>query len=777
LKQVFMRKNPLRRANIIAEDVPVPRCRPGSVVLANRYSLISAGTEGASVRRNMKDMVVKALTDPELRQSVKDMFFKDGIKKTAERVNYETTKWTPMGYSGAGIALEVGRQIEGIREGDLVAYGGQGHAEIVRAAKHLSVPVPQGVSARDASFVALGSIAMQAARRAEVQVGDVCAVIGLGLVGQLVSQMLAASGARVLGADLHPARLDLAKQLGAEEVFRAGPDLPKDLIRYTGGVGVDRAVICASGPSSVVIEQAVDMARDRGRIVVVGMVGLDVPCEAFYMKELDLVISRSYGPGRYDPRYEDQGIDYPVGYVRWTEQRNMQEFLRLIGTKAVDVGPLITHEFGLDEAHLAYDQLLNHPGDCLGIVLRYDEMPELEVRQVAVSPPRKVRRPVQGAVKVAVAGCGGFARQFHLPNVRDSQAMQFEALVASSAQSAKEMASRYGARVGSTDMNQVLSDASLDALMVLTRDNSHAELTLAALKAGKHVFCEKPLATTYGQCKRIDDMLRDGGPLCMVGFNRRFAPLMGPFQTTLSQRKGPATLHYRVNAGPLPIDNWVYDDAYAQGRVVGEVCHFVDLVRWLLQEEPVRVFTQPMGPVTSLARFENLTATFEFSGGSVASIIYTAVGDTSLGKERIEAFADGMAITMEDFRELTVRGKVRIDQSNRQGDKGHDAELKHWVSALKGESALSANHEDGIRATIACLKIFESARLGEPVDVIGPDELEAQIELHECGEQSSVGDSDPSPDQSSMRDAGHDAEQNAGKGTGQTGTGQKSTDQ
>lgn len=710
-----MRKNPLSRANIVAEDVPVPRCGPQHVIIANRYSLISAGTETASVRRNMKDMVVKAMSDPELRDSVKEMLFKDGIQKTAARVNYETTKWTPMGYSGAGVALQVGRQIDGIAEGDLVAYGGQGHAELIRAEKNLCVPVPEGVTAREASFVALGSIALQATRRAEVQVGDVCAVIGLGLVGQLVSQMLQAAGARVVGSDMIPARLDLARQLGAEEVFQAGPDLPKDLKRYTDGIGVDRAVICASTSKSEVVEQAVAMARDRGRIVVVGMVGLDVPTEDFYHKELDLVISRSYGPGRYDPQYEQHGVDYPIGYVRWTERRNMQEFLRLVQANKVDVKPLVSNEFSLADAADAYEALVSAPGECLAIVLRYDETADAAARTVDIKGSRQIERPISGAANLAVVGCGSFARQFHLPNIQKSSALNLRALVASTGQSAKEMGTRYGAEYCSTDLDKVLADEKIDAVAVFSRDTSHAPITLSAVRAGKHVFCEKPLATDYEQCRQLEAELSGGGPLCMVGFNRRFAPLMQPVKQFLAGRSQPAVIHYRVNAGSLPPDDWVYDDAYAQGRIVGEGCHFVDLLRWLVGADPVRVFAQARGECPSLVRLEDVSATFDFADGSVATLLYTAAGAGGLGKERLEVFAEGTAIALDDYQTLTMRGGRRTDERNRRGDKGHTAELEHFARALAGKEPLSVTHEDGIWATLGCLKIFESARRGEPV--------------------------------------------------------------
>jgi len=712
-----MQKNALRRAQVAATEVPVPRCGAKDVLLSSRYSLISAGTETASVKRNLKDMVVKAATDPEIRESVRDMLLKDGVGKTADRVHFEMTKWTPLGYSGAGVAIDVGDQVEGIAQGDPVAYGGQGHAEYIRAGRNLCVPVPEGVELSEAAFVAVGSIALQAVRRAEVQVGDVVVVQGLGLVGQLVTQILQAAGARVLGVDMIRSRLELAESLGLERGFAAGDKLPAEIIRHTGGRGADGVVVCASGSSSQVIEQAVAMARDRGRLTVVGMINLDVPCEDFYRKELDLVISRSYGPGRYDPQYEQHGVDYPVGYVRWTEKRNMEEFLRLIRAKKVNVGRLVSHEFGIDEAADAYDTLVNHPDRCLAVLLRYDHRDGAPVRVVPARPTRVSTASRAETAGVAVAGCGAFARQFHLPNLKRNSELRFRTLAASSGQSAREMADRYGAEQATTDFGQVLTDPQVDAVMIFTRDNSHGEMTRAALEAGKHVFCEKPLATSYEQCRAIGDVLRDGGPLCMVGFNRRFAPLMGPVKETLDDCGGPRMIHYRVNAGPLPADNWVYDPEYAAGRVVGEVCHFVDLMTWLVGAEPRSVVARAPGGSRSLAELEDVTATFQFADGSVGTVLYTAAGSSAFPKERLEVFTDGTAIALDDFRRLTIRGRRRLDLKNRRGDKGHDAEMQHFADAVLGRSPLEVTHRDGIRGTVCCLKLFESVISGEPVEI------------------------------------------------------------
>jgi predicted dehydrogenase/threonine dehydrogenase-like Zn-dependent dehydrogenase len=710
-----MQKNALRPAAIGTEEVPAPRPGESGVLLANRYSLISAGTEGATVRRNKRDMISKALHDPDLRQSVVDMVVDNGLRKTAERVQYEMTKWTPLGYSGAGVAVEVGPLVEGIRPGDRIAYAGHGHAEYIAASKHLCARVPDEVSMQEAAFVALGSIALQAVRRAEPEVGEVVAVLGLGLVGQLVSQMLQTAGARVVGSDLVPGRLKLAEQLGIERGFPAGPRLPADLLRYTNGLGADRVVICAATSGNEVIEQAVAMARDRGRIVVVGMVGMNVPSEDFYRKELDLVISRSYGPGRYDPQYEEQGIDYPRSYVRWTEQRNMQEFLRLVQSGKLAVKPLISHEFELEQAERGYEVLANSPSESLGVLLKYSEPSDPPPNVPLSTTSTRLTDSPTDRGNVAVIGCGAFARQFHLPNLKNHPQLTFHTLVASSGQSAKEMAVRYGAAHCTTDSEHVGRDPSIDAVMILTRDRSHAPLAAAALQAGKHVFCEKPLAISEADCRLVTEAAAASGRVCMVGFNRRFAPITVEAKRIVDEDSpGPKTVLYRVNAGSLPKDTWVYDPAHAAGRIVGEACHFIDLACWFIDAEPVRVSAQPMGTCHSSLTLEDVSATFEFSDGSLATIVYTAQGASQLPKERIEIFGNGTALVLDDFRRLTVRGRRRIDTSLRRADKGHAAELLHFAQAIRGEAAPQIDARDGVRATLCCLELIHSAREGQP---------------------------------------------------------------
>lgn len=711
-----MQKNALRAASIRAEAVPAPQCTPETVLVANCHSMISPGTESTAVGSSKRDMVVKAINDKEIRQSLVDMVVQDGVQKTSDRVQYEMTKWTPLGYSGAGIAIEVGENISGIRQGDLVAYAGQGHAEIIRASKRLCVPVPPGVSSSEASLVALGGIALQAVRRSEVSVGDTVALIGLGLVGQLVAQLLQNAGVRVFATDILEPRLKIAEQCGVEDARMGGEAATRGILDATRGMGVDGVIICA-GTSKPLLELSCKLARERGRITIVGGGPIDVPRNDFYMKELDLVISRSYGPGRYDSSYEQSGIDYPYAYVRWTEQRNMEEFLRLIQVGKVKVAPLITHEFALDDAQAGYSLLMERPNECLGIVLKYkDYAGGHEGKPTTTVELTKAANTVSGStLRVAAIGCGAFARQFHLPNIKSSERYSLQALVTSTAQSAKEFGKLYGAGNCSTDPAIVWQDDSVDAAMIFTRDLTHAAFAEAALKSGKHVFCEKPLAVNRDECLGL---LATGSDLvCMTGFNRRFAPMMQTAKSILDGTSGPKQITYRVNAGSLPNTSWILDPAQSAGRIIGEACHFVDLFRWIVGSEPVRVSATSTGSAQAAVAIQDVTATFEFPDTSTAVLIYSSLGTSKFGKERLEVFAGGSAIAINDYRTLTVRGASEKDVKHRRIDKGHAEELQHFADAVQGKVEPLIGLRDGIQATMCCLAILESIRTREPVNI------------------------------------------------------------
>lgn len=716
MKQVFMQKNALRSAEVRTEDVPIPCCTDGTIVIANRHSLISAGTETTAVGSTKGDMIKKALGDADIRQAVVDMVVQDGVGKTKERVHFEMSKWTPLGYSGAGIAIEVGSQVKGIKPGDIVAYGGENHAEYVRAAKNLCVCVPEGVTTQEAAFVTVGSIAMQAVRRSEVQVGDTVVVIGLGLIGQLVTQLLNASGARVFGSDMLDSRLQLGKQLGLENAISASDDVIGAINRVTQGVGVDRVIVCA-GSSPTILKQACIMLRERGRLVVVGGGSLDVPRSEFYMKELDLMISRSYGPGRYDRNYEEHGTDYPIGYVRWTENRNMQEFVRLIGTGRLDMKPLITHEFPVDQAGEGYGQLMTDPASSLGVLIEYEG--SVTPRRVPISinsnqvRPSETERP-----NIAVIGCGAFAQQFHLPNIKAAnKRVNFHTLAASTAQSSKEMGKRYGANNCTTDTGQLIENPEIDAVMVFTRDKTHAALCTAALLADKHVFCEKPLVTSLEECEILTNAATTSDRVCMTGFNRRFAPMMQRVKHVISPLCGPKMMHFRVNGGHLSPTSWVFDPKHSAGRIIGEACHFVDLFRWLSESEPVKVSAHLLGECQPTHQIQDFSAVIEFADGSIGNLVYTSVGSKPLGKERLEVFCDGTGAVVDDYKNLTIRGAAKVDEKVRRVDKGHNEEFEHFLAAVTGKVQPLITHVDGVQAAMVCLAILESARLGSAIEL------------------------------------------------------------
>lgn len=716
MKQVFMQKNAMSAATICTEEMPVPACSSGSILVANCYSMISPGTESTAVGSSKRDMVVKALSDKEIRQSVVDMVVQDGFRKTVDRVQYEMTKWTPLGYSGAGIAIDVGSQVTGIRVGDLVAHAGQGHAEIIRAAKNLCVPVPNGVSASEAAPVALGSIALQAVRRSEVGVGDTVALIGLGIVGQLAGQLLQSAGARVFATDLLDSRISIATQCGMVTAMRGGENATQMMMDATGGMGVDCVVICA-GTNPALLQLACKLARERGRIVIVGGGTLEVPRHDFYMKELDLVISRSYGPGRYDARYEENGVDYPYAYVRWTEQRNMVEFLRLVQAGKVNIKPLITHEFELDQAPDGYRQLMDKPDECMGILLKYPESTGKPLRRSLELRPASPLKTTGEVVGLGVIGCGAFARQFHLPNIKASTRYDLRTLVASTAQSAKEFGLLYAAQRCATDTAEVWNDSQIDATMLFTRDTSHASLACKALTAGKHVFCEKPLAVNREECLSLLEASASGDRLCMTGFNRRFAPMLQQVKSIVTTKQGPKQLYYRVNAGSLPHTSWILDPAQSAGRIIGEACHFIDLFRWLVGDEPIRVTAVTTGVHKADHEIQDVNAIFEFPDHSTATLLYSSIGTSKFPKERLELFTGGLAIAMDDFRELVSKGGASLDIKHRRIDKGHHAELEHFADVIQGKIKPLITIDDGVQATVCCLAVLESIRTGKSIEI------------------------------------------------------------
>lgn len=697
---------------ITVDDVPDPLVIPQHVLVRPLYSLVSSGTEAASIHQG--SVLKEVAENPSQLQKVWDaMKATDPVRALAE-VRAKFSEYAVLGYSGAGVVAAKHPGVTDVRVGDRVAYGGEGtgHAETVLAGRQLIAHVPDAVRFQDACFATLGSIAMNAVRIANIGLGESVAVIGLGLVGQLVSQLAAVHGARVIGIDLKPERVELAKKLGAEHGLHSGDDLLAAVQALTGGRGADCVIIAAAAKSEIPCRQGLEICRDRGRLVVVGAVDLSFPWLQMYLKEIQLFMARAYGPGSYDPHYEREGQDYPISYVRWTENRNMQEFLRLIGAGRVQVAPLVTHEFPVEEAVAAYQTILAPGSASLAVLLRYPAADStrpaeefLPEHRVDVAP-----RQAKAGLGVALVGAGNLARWAHLPALKKIPGVSLRAIHSSSGARGKSYARRFQAEYCSSDYGQILGDRDVEVVVIVSRNQHHAAQAEAALRAGKHVFVEKPMALTEEECRSLYQAVRDSGKLLTVGFNRRFAPFYVNQKQALAGRAGPAMVMCRVNSPGISGSYWMADPAIG-GAILGEACHFVDLMYWLLESEPVAVSAYSFPPESAEpVGLNNMVASFRFADGSVGSLTYGTVGSKTSAGERVEVFQQGLGVMSEDFKHLSIRRGLRQNRSRWFAEKGYTAQMESFISAIRQGVQPQVTVRDGARATIGCLRMLDSAR-------------------------------------------------------------------
>jgi predicted dehydrogenase/threonine dehydrogenase-like Zn-dependent dehydrogenase len=715
MKQVI--QNDRSRATVIME-VPEPRVAPGGILVRTRASLISAGTEKTAVDFGRKSMLEKARSRPDLVKQVLGRMASDGIQPTLESVMNRLEQPIPLGYSCAGIVEEVGRGAHEFSVGQRVACAGAGyanHAEMVSVPRNLAVPIPDGVGFEDAAYVTLGAIAMQGVRVADVRLGDSVAVIGLGLLGQLSVQILRACGCRVIGIDLDPAKVELARQLGADAAVARSEDVDAAVRAFTAGVGVDAVMIAAATGSNDPVELAGEICRDRGSVTMVGAVRMDVPRQSYYMKELELRLSRSYGPGRYDPAYEEGGHDYPIAYVRWTERRNMEEFLRLVAAGHVTPGRLSSHSFPIEEAGAAYRIIGGETDEpYLGILLTYPETgePGSPARRIELRPPALVT-----GAGVGFIGAGSFGKATLLPRFARSDHAELIGIATATGASARSTGEKFGFRYCSTDPARLLEDDAVNAVVITTRHGSHAGYVERALRAEKAVFVEKPLALDEEGLVRVLAAQAESGSLLTVGFNRRFSPLAAELRSAF-QSPGPLAITYRVNAGPIPASHWIHDPEEGGGRIIGEVCHFLDLAQFLTDESPTEVFACSIGGREGDLH-DTVSIVVRFSGGSVANINYFANGDRSVPKERIEVFGSGGVAVLDDWRRLSVTraGKTKDWKPKRQ-EKGFDQEVAAFLAAVRGESGWPIPLESLVETTRATFAMEQSLREGRPIRLV-----------------------------------------------------------
>ncbi len=709
MKQLF--QDP-KAGTVEVVDIAPPALRPATLLVRNAFSVVSPGTERGTVAAARDSYIKTARARPDLVRRVLDTVKREGVLAAYRKVQAKLSEPQALGYSSAGTVIAVGPGSEDhFRVGDRVACCGQNvasHAEVVCVPTNLAARVPEGVSLEDAAFSTLGAIALHGVRLAEPQLGGRYAVIGCGILGLFATQLLRAHGGRVAAFDLAPELVARAKELGAEAGLAGGSDdQVQAALAWTEGMGVDAVLVTAASTSDAPMVAAAAMSRERGTIVAVGLVPFGLPREIAYAKELQLRISRSYGPGRYDAGFEEKGLDYPAGYVRWTETRNLEAFLHAVAGGSVTVGPLVTHRYALDEAPRAYDMLVSGNGSRpLGIVIRYaaDASPA-PAPTVPAASGATAPRAIAGDVGVAFIGAGSFARGVLLPAFAGRAGSTLRRVVTAHGLTAFDAQRKFGFATAGTDAAEAFADPAIDLVCITTRHDTHAALVADALRAGKHVFVEKPLAIDESGLLQVEAAAARSTAVLLVGFNRRFAPLAVQMREALAGR-GPVIATYRVNAGALPNGHWLNDPAVGGGRIIGEGCHFVDFLAFLAGDSPIesveaRCLGRPRGPA------QDVVIQVSFGDGSVGQILYTAQGDPALGKERVEAHAGGVSAVLDEFRVLeTVRSGKR--RKSTTGGKGHAEEIAALLSAVRAGEPSPIPRASLFATTRATLLVHEA---------------------------------------------------------------------
>jgi len=712
-----------KSGELIVLDAPAPACRPGGVLVQSLFSLISTGTEMMKLAEAKMSMVGKARARPDQVRKVLDTVAQQGAVATYKKVMNRLDSYTPLGYSLCGVVVEVGRGAEEFHVGQLVAAAGNEyalHAEYNWIPVNMCAPVPRGVAPEHAAFSTVGAIAMHGVRRAETQLGDTACVIGLGLVGQLVVRLLIASGVRVVGIDVIEERCRLAEQAGA--VLCAAPTgegmeaITSSLDEITDGRGADHVFLTAGGSSNAPVEIAAKLARDRARVVDIGKTRLDLPWNAYYDKELDVRFSRSYGPGRYDERYELEGIDYPAGYVRWTERRNLECFLDLIAHKEIEVQTLVSGVFPLGNASTVYADLASGALKAVGVLLEYPARPADTSPSAATSLIRSGSAPAprgrsDGRLAIGFIGAGNYASSMLLPSLAAMPDAFLAHVATTRSLSAVNAQRRFGFATASTSADAVLEDEKLDAIFIVTRHHTHAGLVCRALETGKAVFVEKPLALTREELDRIIEVIAEtGNDRLMVGFNRRFAPLLTQMKSQFGPASSAGVLRYLVNAGPLAADSWYGNDALEGSRFTGEGGHFIDTLSWWADSLPEEVYA-----VTGPGK-DDVQVTVRFQNGSNGVITYVTDGNTRFPKETFDAAGAGRSARLDNFRKVTVwtgRGHNTIRSRGGQ-DKGQRGELGRFVESSRAGTAMPIPLETLVAVTRATVAVGESLSSGRP---------------------------------------------------------------
>jgi len=707
----------IKTGKSIVEDVPMATPRDGQALVKVEASLVSAGTERMVVEFAEKSLVGKARSRPDLVKQVLDKARREGFVNTAQAAFNRLDQPMALGYSSAGTIVALGKNMQGFKVGQRVACAGGGfavHAEYNVVPRNLLTPLPKNVDFESAAFTTLGAIAIHGFRLAEPQIGENIAIIGMGLLGLLAGQIATAAGCNVLGIDIDPTRLALASSLGLQAVSRE--KAVDSAQAFTSNRGFDIVLICADTSSNDPVELAGIIARDRARVVATGAVGLTIPRKIYYEKEISFINSRSYGPGRYDINYEENGQDYPLGYIRWTEGRNFEAVVDLMSKGKLQVQPLITHRFPIEQGVRAYEVITGKKKEkFLGVLLAYPA----SVEKLESSKTIRFNVPTfkPATCKLGVLGAGLFANAMLLPAIKKAGDIQLVGIASSGGLRAQHSGKKFGFQYATSSDDEIINDPSINTVAILTRHDSHADLVVKALKAGKHVFVEKPLAINSSQLSAISKQIKaTNRSLLTVGFNRRFAPLAQKLYTSLKDRTEPLHAHYRINAGPIPLNHWTQDPAIGGGRIIGEACHFIDFITFLVGDAPVSVTAHAL-PDHGKYLEDNISMTFTFPDGSIGVVDYLANGDKSFPKERVEVFCGGQVSVLDDFVSLQTVRDGRKNVAKAAQDKGHVAEWQAFATSIREGGEPPIPYEQLIGVTKSTFAAVESLRLSESISI------------------------------------------------------------
>lgn len=685
MKQVF---SDVKTGDILVMDVPKPSCKNEGILVETIYSLVSAGTERSLIDFGKKNLILKAKERPDQVKKVIDKMKTDGVITAIKTAFNKLDEPLPLGYSGVGKVIEVGKGCIEFKVGDLVAIAGTlhaNHAEINYVPKNLAIKLPSDFeNIEEASFIALGAVAMQGIRQAEVELGEKVAVIGLGLLGQIACQILHAYGNEVIGIDINDEQYNIGKEYIDYFVNSSEEDALSKVMNITNGYGVDKILITAATTSNQPIEFSAEIARDRAIISMVGVTGMEIPRRSFYEKELTFKLSRSYGPGRYDETYEEKSIDYPIGYVRWTEKRIMEEFIRLIYTKRINMKKLITHNFEIDKAPEAYKMITENPNKekYLGVIFSYPNNKEKNKNIIVKS---KVK--VQDKIGIGLIGSGNFARNTILPNLTKIDDFELVGLSTSGSTSAGQTVKKYDFKYSTTDYKKLLEDRDIDLIIIATPHNTHAKFAIEALEAEKHVYVEKPLAINMEQLEKVKEAYERNTQHLIVGFNRRFSPFAKWIKEQLQTDKFTTLIQYTINAGEIPKEHWINDPTVGGGRIIGEVCHFVDFCQYLTGSKIKSTSTFTINANSEkYINNDNISMNIEFENGSLANIIYTSMGTKSYPKENVKVFTNGNVAELKNFVKAEIyKGGRKIKKTKLQQDKGFIDEYEYIRDIIKGK--------------------------------------------------------------------------------------------